>query len=86
MRVANEITDSLLMADLTVRQLKVMLAIMQRHTDSISRWIDSQTDGSHDGYSSTHCFAGCQAPASIERKFLIADGVKIGGTRWFSVD
>ena len=43
MRVANEITDSLLMADLTVRQLKVMLAIMRRHMDSISRWIDSQT-------------------------------------------
>nr|WP_249532890.1 replication protein [Escherichia coli] len=30
MRVANEITDSLLMADLTVRQLKVMLAIMRK--------------------------------------------------------
>lgn len=63
MRVANEITDSLLMADLTVRQLKVMLAIMRKTYGSIS---DGSThkhaDSSHDRYSSHSCLR-CQAPA-----------------------
>ena len=63
MRVANEITDSLLMADLTVRQLKVMLAIM-RKTYGFNKPMDrlTNTHSSHDRYSSHSCLR-CQAPA-----------------------
>ncbi len=78
MRVANEITDSLLMADLTVRQLKVMLAIM-RKTYGFNKPMDRLTNTQIAAMTGIHHTHVCAAKRQlIERKFLIADGVKIG--------
>lgn len=78
MRVANEITDSLLMADLTVRQLKVMLAIM-RKTYGFNKSMDRLTNTQIAAMTGIHHTHVCAAKRQlIERKFLIADGVKIG--------
>ncbi|EEN1132440.1 replication protein, partial [Salmonella enterica subsp. enterica] len=78
MRVANELTDSLLMADLTVRQLKVMLAIM-RKTYGFNKAVDRITNTQIAAMTGIHHTHVCAAKRQlIERKFLIADGVKIG--------
>ena len=83
MRVANEITDSLLMADLTVRQMKVMLAIM-RKTYGFNKPMDRLTN------TQIAAMTGIHHTQLIERKFLIADGVKIGVNKvvsqWISQD
>lgn len=90
MRVANEITDSLLMADLTVRQLKVMLAIM-RKTYGFNKPMDRLTNTQISAMTGIHHTHVCAAKRQlIERKFLIADGVKIGVNKvvsqWISQD
>ncbi|EHE7036426.1 replication protein [Salmonella enterica subsp. enterica serovar Newport] len=90
MRVANELTDSLLMADLTVRQLKVMLAIM-RKTYGFNKSVDRITNTQIAGMTGIHHTHVCAAKRQlIERKFLIADGVKIGVNKvvsqWISQD
>lgn len=90
MRVANEITDSLLMADLTVRQMKVMLAIM-RKTYGFNKPMDRLTNTQIAAMTGIHHTHVCAAKRQlIERKFLIADGVKIGVNKvvsqWISQD
>ncbi|ELO6142039.1 replication protein [Escherichia coli] len=90
MRVANEITDSLLMADLTVRQLKVMLAIM-RKTYGFNKPMDRLTNTQISAMTGIHHTHVCAAKRQlIERKFLIADSVKIGVNKvvsqWISQD
>ncbi|HAJ7096479.1 TPA: hypothetical protein HNO02_22190 [Escherichia coli] len=90
MRVANEITDSLLMADLTVRQLKVMLAIM-RKTYGFNKPMDRLTNTQIAAMTGIHHTHVCAAKRQlIERKFLIVDGVKIGVNKvvsqWISQD
>ncbi|WP_079833828.1 replication protein [Salmonella enterica] len=90
MRVANEITDSLLMADLTVRQMKVMLAIM-RKTYGFNKPMDRLTNTQIAAMTGIHHTHVCAAKRQlIERKFLIADGVKIGVNKvvsqWISHD
>ncbi|EAA7160839.1 replication protein [Salmonella enterica] len=90
MRVANELTDSLLMADLTVRQLKVMLAIM-RKTYGFNKAVDRITNTQIAAMTGIHHTHVCAAKRQlIERKFLIADGVKIGVNKvvsqWISQD
>ncbi|CAM7418739.1 hypothetical protein ESCOMM011M_10155 [Escherichia coli] len=90
MRIANEITDSLLMADLTVRQLKVMLAIM-RKTYGFNKPMDRLTNTQIAAMTGIHHTHVCAAKRQlIERKFLIADGVKIGVNKvvsqWISQD
>ncbi|ECF9216817.1 replication protein [Salmonella enterica subsp. arizonae] len=90
MRVANELTDSLLMADLTVRQLKVMLAIM-RKTYGFNKEVDRITNTQIAAMTGIHHTHVCAAKRQlIERKFLIADGVKIGVNKvvsqWISQD
>lgn len=90
MRVANEITDILLMADLTVRQLKVMLAIM-RKTYGFNKPMDRLTNTQIAAMTGIHHTHVCAAKRQlIERKFLIADGVKIGVNKvvsqWISQD
>lgn len=78
MRVANELTDSLLMADLTVRQMKVMLAIM-RKTYGFNKPMDRLTNTQIAAMTGIHHTHICAAKRQlIERKFLIADGVRIG--------
>lgn len=90
MRVANELTDSLLMADLTARQLKVMLAIM-RKTYGFNKPMDRLTNTQIAAMTGIHHTHICAAKRQlIERKFLIADGVKIGVNKvvsqWISQD
>lgn len=71
-------TDSLLMADLTVRQMKVMLAIM-RKTYGFNKPMDRLTNTQIAAMTGIHHTHVCAAKRQlIERKFLIADGVKIG--------
>ena len=83
-------TDSLLMADLTVRQLKVMLAIM-RKTYGFNKPMDRLTNTQIAAMTGIHHTHVCAAKRQlIERKFLIADGVKIGVNKvvsqWISQD
>lgn len=90
MRVANELTDSLLMADLTARQLKVMLAIM-RKTYGFNKPMDRLTNTQIAAMTGIHHTHICAAKRQlIERKFLIADGVRIGINKvvseWISQD
>lgn len=90
MRVANELTDSLLMADLTARQLKVMLAIM-RKTYGFNKPMDRLTNTQIAAMTGIHHTHICAAKRQlIERKFLIADGVRIGVNKvvseWISQD
>lgn len=90
MRVANELTDSLLMADLTARQLKVMLAIM-RKTYGFNKPMDRLTNTQIAAMTGVHHTHICAAKRQlIERKFLIADGVRIGVNKvvseWISQD
>lgn len=90
MRVANELTDSLLMADLTARQLKVMLAIM-RKTYGFNKSMDRLTNTQIAAMTGIHHTHICAAKRQlIERKFLIADGVRIGVNKvvseWISQD
>lgn len=90
MRVANELTDSLLMADLTARQLKVMLAIM-RKTYGFNKPMDRLTNTQVAAMTGIHHTHICAAKRQlIERKFLIADGVRIGVNKvvseWISQD
>lgn len=90
MRVANELTDSLLMADLTARQLKVMLAIM-RKTYGFNKTMDRLTNTQIAAMTGIHHTHICAAKRQlIERKFLIADGVRIGVNKvvseWISKD
>ncbi|WP_188245926.1 replication protein [Enterobacter sp. E12] len=90
MRVANELTDSLLMAVLTARQLKVMLAIM-RKTYGFNKPMDRLTNTQIAAMTGIHHTHICAAKRQlIERKFLIADGVRIGVNKvvseWISQD
>lgn len=90
MRVANELTDSLLMADLTARQLKVMLAIM-RKTYGFNKPMDRLTNTQIAAMTGIHHTHICAAKRQlIERKFLIAAGVRIGVNKvvseWISQD
>jgi len=90
MRVANELTDSLLMADLTARQLKVMLAIM-RKTYGFNKPMDRLTNTQIAAMTGIHHTHICAAKRQlIERRFLIADGVRIGVNKvvseWISQD
>lgn len=90
MRVANELTDSLLIADLTARQLKVMLAIM-RKTYGFNKPMDRLTNTQIAAMTGIHHTHICAAKRQlIERKFLIADGVRIGVNKvvseWISQD
>lgn len=90
MRVANELTDSLLMADLTARQLKVMLAIM-RKTYGFNKPMDRLTNTQIAAITGIHHTHICAAKRQlIERKFLIADGLRIGVNKvvseWISQD
>lgn len=90
MRVANELTDSLLKADLTARQLKIMLAIM-RKTYGFNKSMDRLTNTQIAEMTGIHHTHICAAKRQlINRKFLVADGVRIGVNKvvsqWISQD
>ncbi|HHJ2719850.1 TPA: replication protein [Escherichia coli] len=79
-----------LLADLTVRQMKVMLAIM-RKTYGFNKPMDRLTNTQIAAMTGIHHTHVCAAKRQlIERKFLIADGVKIGVNKvvsqWISQD
>ncbi|QZN97913.1 replication protein [Symbiopectobacterium purcellii] len=78
MRIANELTDSILMADLTARQLKVMLAVM-RKTYGFNKAMDRLTNTQIAAITGIHHTHVCAAKRQlIERNFLVSDGMKIG--------
>ncbi len=70
MRVANEITDSLLMADLTVRQLKVMLAIM-RKTYGFNKPMDRLTNTQIAAMTGIHHTHVCAAKRQLIVVFVV---------------
>ncbi|EHH7725776.1 hypothetical protein D9J22_21675 [Escherichia coli] len=69
MRVANEITDSLLMADLTVRQLKVMLAIM-RKTYGFNKPMDRLTNTQIAAMTGIHHTHVCAAKRQLAEQYV----------------
>lgn len=78
MRVANELTDSILMADLTARQLKVMLAIM-RKTYGFNKAMDRLTNTQISAMTGIHHTHVCVAKRQLlDRGFLIGSGQRIG--------
>ncbi len=78
MRVANELTDSILMADLTARQLKVMLAIM-RKTYGFNKAMDRLTNTQIAAMTGIHHTHVCVAKRQLlDRGFLIGSGQRIG--------
>jgi len=78
MRVANELTDNLLMADLTARQLKVMLAIM-RKTYGFNKPMDRLTNTQIAAMTGIHHTHVCVAKRQLlDRGFLIGSGQRIG--------
>lgn len=88
MRVANELTDNLLEADLTVRQLKVILAVM-RKTYGFNKSLDRITNTQIASMTGIHHTHVCSAKRQlIERRFIIEEGTKIGVnkviTEWVS--
>lgn len=78
MRVANELTDCILKADLTVRQLKIMLAIM-RKTYGFNKSLDRITNTQIAAMTGIHHTHVCSAKRQlIERGLLLSSGSKIG--------
>ncbi len=78
MRVANELTDSILMADLTARQLKVMLAIM-RKTYGFNKAMDRLTNTQIAAMTGIHHTHVCVAKRQLlDRGFLIGSGQRVG--------
>ncbi|MGK9174144.1 replication protein [Yokenella regensburgei] len=78
MRVANELTDNILMADLTARQLKVMLAIM-RKTYGFNKAMDRLTNTQIAAMTGIHHTHVCVAKRQLmERGFLIGSGQRVG--------
>ncbi|MRT14972.1 replication protein [Enterobacteriaceae bacterium RIT711] len=78
MRVANELTDCILKADLTVRQLKIMLAIM-RKTYGFNKSLDRITNTQIAAMTGIHHTHVCSAKRQlIERGLLLSNGTKIG--------
>ncbi|WP_312062288.1 replication protein [Pantoea septica] len=85
MRVANELTDSILMADLTARQLKIMLAIM-RKTYGFNKSLDRITNTQIAAMTGIHHTHVCSAKRQlIDRGFLISNGTKIGINKFISM-
>jgi len=85
MRVANELTDSILMADLTARQLKIMLAIM-RKTYGFNKPLDRITNTQIAAMTGIHHTHVCSAKRQlIDRGFLISNGTKIGINKYISM-
>lgn len=85
MRVANELTDSILMADLTVRQLKIMLAIM-RKTYGFNKPLDRITNTQIAAMTGIHHTHVCSAKRQlIDRGFLISNGARIGINKHISM-
>jgi len=85
MRVANELTDSILMADLTARQLKIMLAIM-RKTYGFNKPLDRITNTQIAAMTGIHHTHVCSAKRQlIDRGFLISNGARIGINKHISM-
>ncbi|MFG1172139.1 replication protein [Erwiniaceae bacterium CAU 1747] len=85
MRVANELTDSILLADLTVRQMKIMLAVM-RKTYGYNKPLDRITNTQIAAMTGIHHTHICSAKRQlIERGFLISNGSKIGINKYISM-
>lgn len=85
MRVANELTDSILLADLTARQLKIMLAIM-RKTYGFNKPLDRITNTQIAAMTGIHHTHVCSAKRQlIDRGFLISNGAKIGINKHISM-
>lgn len=78
MRVANELTDSILKADLTIRQMKIMLAIM-RKTYGFNKSLDRITNTQIAAMTGIHHTHVCSAKRLlINRGLLVSNGSKIG--------
>ncbi|WP_072166479.1 replication protein [Erwinia sp. Leaf53] len=78
MRVANELTDSILMADLTIRQMKIMLAVM-RKTYGFNKPMDRITNTQIAAMTGIHHTHVCSAKRQlIDRGLLVSNGSKIG--------
>lgn len=78
MRVANELTDQLLMADLTARQLKIMLAVM-RKTYGFNKSMDRITNTQIAAMTGIHHTHVCSSKRQlIDRGFLVEGGSKVG--------
>ena len=85
MRVANELTDQLLMADLTARQLKIMLAVM-RKTYGFNKSMDRITNTQIAAMTGIHHTHVCSSKRQlIERGFLIEGGTKVGINKYVSM-
>lgn len=85
MRVANELTDSILLADLTARQLKIMLAVM-RKTYGFNKPMDRITNTQISAMTGIHHTHVCSAKNQlIERGFLISGGSKVGINKYISM-
>lgn len=85
MRVANELTDQLLMADLTARQLKIMLAVM-RKTYGFNKSMDRITNTQIAAMTGIHHTHVCSSKRQlIERGFLIEGGSKVGINKYVSM-
>lgn len=85
MRVANELTDSILLADLTARQLKIMLAVM-RKTYGFNKPMDRITNTQIAAMTGIHHTHVCSAKNQlIERGFLISGGSKVGINKYISM-
>ncbi|KFK93595.1 MULTISPECIES: replication protein [unclassified Serratia (in: enterobacteria)] len=85
MRIANELTDSILLADLTARQLKIMLAIM-RKTYGFNKPLDRITNTQIAEMTGIHHTHVCSAKRQlIERGFLVSNGTKVGINKHISM-
>ncbi|AWQ18454.1 replication protein [Pantoea ananatis] len=85
MRVANELTDQLLLADLTARQLKIMLAVM-RKTYGFNKSMDRITNTQIATMTGIHHTHVCSSKRQlIERGFLVQGGSKVGINKYVSM-
>jgi phage replication O-like protein O len=85
MRVANELTDQLLLADLTARQLKIMLAVM-RKTYGFNKSMDRITNTQIAAMTGIHHTHVCSSKRQlIERGFLVQGGSKVGINKYVSM-
>jgi len=77
-RIANELYDAVLAADLTVRQLKIVMAII-RKTYGFNKKVDRISDEQISLITGIHRTHICNARLElIERKILVREGLKIG--------
>lgn len=77
-RIANDLLDAVLFADLTARQIKVAMAVI-RKTYGFNKKVDRISDSQIAEATGIHRTHVCKARISLlERKILIREGTKIG--------